>query len=280
MDPLLTSDELAAILKVDVVTIRRLVNRQEITAYRVGNEFRFTETELEQYLQRQRLPAKGERSEPNGFQGFMRRLMGKPTGGHDRFERFTRRARNVLALAQKEAVGLNHNYIGTEHLLLGLIKEDGGIAGRVLHEQGVSLEQVHERITSIIGKGDKPSAGEGTLTPRSRKVIEYAVDEAKRLGHPFVGTEHILLGLIREGEGIAAHVLRDVLRTERLDSVREAVLRILDQEGVTAENIPPIPEEANSLLSEQEEALTCSVCSARCPTYFHYCFNCGVPFES
>ena len=279
MDPLLTSDELAAILKVDVVTIRRLVNRQEITAYRVGNEFRFTEAELEQYLQRQCLPAKGDRAEPVGFPGFMRRLMGKPTGEHDRFERFTRRARNVLALAQKEATGLKHNYIGTEHLLLALIKEAGGIAARTLREQGVSYEQVHERVVSIIGRGDNTVSGEIRLTPRSKKVIELAVDEARRLGHSFLGTEHLLLGLIREGEGIASHILRDVLHTEQLDALREAVLRNFGQENSAEDNVPEVPEEAKRLLDDQEESLTCSACSASCPTYFHYCFNCGAPFE-
>lgn len=279
MDPLLTSDELAAILKVDVVTIRRLVNRQEITAYRVGNEFRFTETELEQYLQRQRLPAKGERAEPVGFPGFLHKLMGKPDG-NDRFDRFTRRARNVLTLAQKEAVSLKHNYIGTEHLLLGLIKEEGGIAARTLREQGVNYEQVHEPVANIIGRGDKMVFGEIHVTPRTKKVIELAVDEARLLGHSFLGTEHLLLGLIREGEGLGVHVLRDVLHTEQLDALREAVLRKMGQAGATDENVSEVPEEAKTLLGDQEEALTCPVCSARCPTYFHYCFNCGAPFES
>src|SRR5260221_9238838 len=121
----------------------------------------------------------------------------------DRFDKFTERARKVLRLAQEEAQRFQHNYIGTEHLLLGLVREDEGVAAKVLHNLGVDLQKVRSSVEDIIGRGDRIVLGEIGLTPRAKQVIELAVDEARRMNHHYIGTEHLLLGLIREGEGIA-----------------------------------------------------------------------------
>jgi len=122
-------------------------------------------------------------------------------------ERFTERARKALLYAQEEAQRFNHNYIGTEHILIGLVREGEGTAAQVLAGMGVDLDRVRGAVEFIIGRGDRLMLGEAGLTPRAKKVLEYAVDEARRLGHHYVGTEHLLLGLVREREGIAAGVL-------------------------------------------------------------------------
>src|SRR5437660_1495424 len=145
----------------------------------------------------------------------------------DRFDKFTERARRVLTLAQEEAQRFNHNYIGTEHLLLGLVREGDGVAAKVLANLGVELNKVRSAVEFIIGRGDRAVMGEIGLTPRAKKVIELAVDEARRLGHHYIGTEHLLLGLVREGEGIAAGVLESL--GVSLDKVRAEVTRILSQ---------------------------------------------------
>src|SRR5258707_6889140 len=125
----------------------------------------------------------------------------------DRFDKFTERARKVLRLAQEEAQRFQHNYIGTEHLLLGLVREDEGVAAKVLHNLGVDLQKVRSSVEDIIGRGDRIVLGEIGLTPRAKQVIELSVDEARRMNHHYIGKEHLLLGLIREGEGIAVGVL-------------------------------------------------------------------------
>src|SRR5918992_603774 len=145
----------------------------------------------------------------------------------DRFEKFTDRARKVLTLAQDEAQRFNHNYIGTEHLLLGLVSEGEGVAARVLENMNVELAKVRTAVEFIIGRGDRPVVGEVGLTPRAKRVIELAIDEARRLGHNYIGTEHLLLGLVREGEGIAAGVLESL--GVNLDKVRHEVIRVLSQ---------------------------------------------------
>src|SRR5262249_58847625 len=144
----------------------------------------------------------------------------------DRFDKFTEHARRVLTLAQEEAQRFNHNYIGTEHLL-GLVREGDGVAAKVLANLGVELNKVRSAVEFIIGRGDRAVMGEIGLTPRAKKVIELAVDEARRLGHHYIGTEHLLLGLVREGEGIAAGVLESL--GVSLDKVRAEVTRILSQ---------------------------------------------------
>jgi hypothetical protein len=145
----------------------------------------------------------------------------------DRFDKFTERARKVLRLAQEEAQRFNHNYIGTEHLLLGLVREGEGVAAKVLNNLGVELSNVRSSVELIIGRGDRIVLGEIGLTPRAKKVIELAVDEARRLNHHYIGTEHILLGLLREGEGIAAGVLKDLGLS--LEKIRTQTIQILSQ---------------------------------------------------
>jgi len=144
-----------------------------------------------------------------------------------RFEKFTERARRVLTIAQEEAQHFNHNYIGTEHILLGLIREEGGVAARVLANLGVGLTKVRSAVEFIIGRGEKPSSGETGLTPRAKRVIELAIDEARHLSHNYIGTEHLLLGLLREGEGIAASVLDSFGIT--LERARAETVHILSQ---------------------------------------------------
>ncbi len=145
------------------------------------------------------------------------------------FDRFTERARKVLTLAQEEAQRFNHNYIGTEHLLLGLVREGDGVAAKVLSNLGVELPKVRSAVEFIIGRGERQVSGDIGLTPRAKKVIELAVDEARRLGHHYIGTEHLLLGLIREGEGIAAGVLESL--GVNLEKVRTEVIKVLTQTG-------------------------------------------------
>lgn len=153
--------------------------------------------------------------------------------GRDRFDRFTERARRVLSLAQEEAQRFQHNYIGTEHLLLGLIREGEGVGARVLRNMGVDLADVRQSVEKIIGRGDRVVlGGEIGLTPRAKKVMELAVDEARRMEHHYIGTEHLLLGLVREGEGIAAGVLENL--GVDLERVRREVLSELGRSSTSA----------------------------------------------
>lgn len=195
----------------------------------------------------------------------------------DRFDKFTERARKVLSLAQEEAQRFQHNYIGTEHLLLGLVREGDGVAAKVLGKLGVELVKVRESVEFIIGRGDRIVLGEIGLTPRAKKVIELAVDEARRMNHHYIGTEHLLLGLLREGEGIGAGVLESL--GVRLEIARRETISVLSGSRSTIQAIPRtppiVPAEAASLVAEGDPALTCRYCGARSPVYFHYCFNCG-----
>jgi ATP-dependent Clp protease ATP-binding subunit ClpA len=173
------------------------------------------------------------------------------------FNRFTDRSKRVLALAQDEAIRFNHNYIGTEHLLLGLVREGEGVAARVLNAMGVELSTVRKTLEFTVGRGESTtSPSEITLSPRTKKVIELANDEASRLGHSHVGTEHLLLGLVREGEGIASGMLESLGLS--LDRVRYQVIATLGQPQMhsgpqSRPAVPPIPierlsEEARRLL--------------------------------
>src|SRR5213076_684874 len=141
------------------------------------------------------------------------------------FERFTDRARRVVVLAQEEARMLNHNYIGTEHILLGLIHEGEGVAAKSLESLGIALEGVRSQVEEIIGQGQQAPSGHIPFTPRAKKVLELSLREALQLGHNYIGTEHILLGLIREGEGVAAQVL--VKLGADLSRVRQQVIQLL-----------------------------------------------------
>jgi len=144
-----------------------------------------------------------------------------------RFEKFSERARRVLTLAQEEAQHLNHSYIDTEHILLGLAREEEGVAAKVLSNLGVGLSKVRAAVGFVIGRGEKPSSGETGLTPRAKRVIELAIDEARHLGHNYIGTEHLLLGLLREGEGVAADILDSLGIT--LERVRAETIRVLTE---------------------------------------------------
>ena len=154
-------------------------------------------------------------------------------GSAAKFDKFTERAKRVLTLADEEARRFRHNYIGTEHLLLGLIRESGGVGAKVLANLGVRLEAVRPAVEHIIGRGDTDVTGPIRLTPRSKKVLELAVGEAHRLNHHYIGTEHLLLGLVKEGSGVAAGVLESI-GVKDLERVRAEVLRIL--------NSPPAQE--------------------------------------
>ncbi len=160
----------------------------------------------------------------------------------DRFNKFTERARRVLSLAQEEARRLQHNFIGTEHLLLGLVREGDGVAAKVLSNLGVELGKVREAVESIVGRGNSPDDGPVGLTPRAKKVIELAVDEARRLQHNFIGTEHLLLGILREGEGIAAEILQSM--NVNLDRLRTQTIQLLSR------------VEARSTFGHQQETQT------------------------
>ena len=291
MEQFMTSEEIAELLHVDPVTIRRLVNKGELSAYRIGADYRFAPSDLQHYLQRQRITAhaqkEAEMHSVNPLNQFSQLLKKITQGKHttpaellNRFDRFTKRSRHVLTLAQEEAQRLQHNYIGTEHLLLGLLDEGEGIAARVLKNLGVEIDRTRQSIEAIIGQGDQVAIGEVGLTPRVKKVIELAADEARQLNHKFIGTEHLLLGIIREGQGIAAKVLEGL--GLQLEQIRAETMRILNQyqdgqEGVPSTEIQPVPTEAASLLAEGQTGLSCTTCGARSPGYFRYCFNCGRP---
>jgi ATP-dependent Clp protease ATP-binding subunit ClpC len=145
------------------------------------------------------------------------------------FERFTDRARRVVVLAQEEARLLNHNYIGTEHILLGLVREGEGVAAQALTSMSIELDAVRGKVEEIIGQGQAAPTGHIPFTPRAKKVLELSLREALQLGHNYIGTEHILLGLLREGEGVAAQVLQTL--GAELDRVRQAVIRLLGEKG-------------------------------------------------
>jgi ATP-dependent Clp protease ATP-binding subunit ClpC len=140
------------------------------------------------------------------------------------FERFTDRGRRVVVLAQEEARALDHSYIGTEHILLALIRESDGVAAKVLESAGISLETVRQRVEEIIGRGQHAPAGQIPLTPPARKVIELALSESRVLDHHYIGTEHLLLGLIREGDGVAARVLAQF--GADLNQMRQQVIQL------------------------------------------------------
>src|SRR5919112_1989498 len=141
------------------------------------------------------------------------------------FERFTERARQVVVLAQDEARALKHNYIGTEHILLGLLREEEGLAARVLESLDITVEEVRAQVVRIVGQGDEVTTGQIPFTPRAKRVLELTLREAVFLGHNHIGTEHILLGLVREGEGVAARVLLDF--DADAERIRNQIIRML-----------------------------------------------------
>ena len=146
------------------------------------------------------------------------------------FERFTERAKQVVVLAQDEARALRHNYIGTEHILLGLLREEEGLAARVLESLDITVEEVRAQVARIIGPGDEPIiSGQIPFTPRAKKVLELSLREALSLKHNNIGTEHILLGLVRENEGVAARILLDF--DADAEKIRNEIMRVLSGPG-------------------------------------------------
>lgn len=144
------------------------------------------------------------------------------------FERFTDRARLVVVRAQEEARTLDHDHVGPEHLLLGLVHESiGGVAGKALESLGIGLEAVRHRVEAVIGRGEEAPSGHVPFTPQAKEVLRLSLDEAVQLGHHYVGTEHILLGVIRGGDGVAARALTGL--GADLDGTREQVIRLLDE---------------------------------------------------
>lgn len=162
-----------------------------------------------------------------------------------KIDRFNQRARRVLQLANDEAERLSHNYIGTEHLLLGIVKEENGIAGRVLRELGAKPDRVAEVVERMTGAGRRAPASKLDLTPRTKQVLEFAVEEARKLSHAYIGTEHLLLGLIRQGDGVAIDVLRQLGLTP--DRIRRETMRAIQQEQ------PDVAKSAATLMGQKKE---------------------------
>jgi ATP-dependent Clp protease ATP-binding subunit ClpC len=149
------------------------------------------------------------------------------------FERFSEQARQVVVLAQEEARTLKHNYIGTEHILLGLVREQEGVAARVLESLDITLERVRAQVVRLVGSGDEFTQGQIPFTPRAKRVLELALREAVSLNHRYIGTEHILLGLVRENEGVGARVLLDFDADS--EKIRDEVVRLLPEAATTGE---------------------------------------------
>jgi ATP-dependent Clp protease ATP-binding subunit ClpC len=145
------------------------------------------------------------------------------------FERFTERSRQVVVLAQDEARALKHNYIGTEHILLGLLREEEGLAARVLESLDITVEEVRAHVARIVGQGDEVTTGQIPFTPRAKKVLELSLREALQLGHNYIGTEHVLLGVVRENEGVASRILLDF--GADAETVRNEIIRMLSGPG-------------------------------------------------
>ncbi len=189
MERLMTTEEVADLLRLDVVTVRRLVARGELTAYRIAGEYRFTPSGVENFVESQRIG------------------VGKvPT---NQFDKFTQRARTVLSLANEEARRYNHSGIGTEHVLLAIMSEGEGIAAKVLDQLQMQQGEVRKQIEALHPAGEQAVDGQIGVTPRGKDSIELAVQEARLLNHHYLGTEHLLLGLLREEEGIGGQVLRN-----------------------------------------------------------------------
>jgi excisionase family DNA binding protein len=300
----LALDEVAYILSLDRTTVAKYLREKTLYGFQIGREWLVPEDELRNYIRSltegsprgRGARQSAEYGQSSSHRGLLERMRDDlPLVGRrqqraeqhevsrDKFDRFTGRARHVLTLAQDEAQRLNHNYIGTEHLLLGLVREGEGVAAKVLANLGVELHVVRIAVESIIKAGDAPVTGEVGLTPRCKKVIELAVDEARRLGHKYVGTEHLLLGLVREGDGIAAGVLESM--NLQLEKIRLETGRVLGevssrQGAADPAYAQPVPPEASELVAGDQDARTCAVCAARSPVYFRFCFNCGAPLES
>jgi excisionase family DNA binding protein len=212
MERLLTTEEVADLLRIDVVTVRRLVTRGELSAYRIAGEYRFSPTGVESFVESQRVQVS--------------------LGPKSQFDKFTDRGRIVLSLANEEARLYNHDDIGPEHLLLALMREVDGIAAKALDQLHVPPDEVRAQIEVQHPAGEHLVGGNLLgLTPQGKESIELAVQEARAFGHHYIGTEHMLLGLLRQQDSIATQSLRKFGVTH--EKVRELVKQILtpDQTG-------------------------------------------------
>lgn len=223
MEPLLTTDEVATHLRVDVVTVRRLVARGELSAYRIGGEYRFAQGDLLAYLRRQRRPARAADPAPPVVPPLLR--------AQD-IERltplFTRRARRCLALACEEAQAAGHGYLGTEHLLLGLLREEASAAARALAETGITLHAAREALAAadeLPERAGASSPGELAATEAVREALHHALAQSGTWEHSYVGTEHVLYGLTRAA-GANSTLVLELLGTAP-DMVEVEVLRLL-----------------------------------------------------
>ena len=211
MESLLTTEDVAEFFRVDVVTVRRMISKGELTAYRVGSEFRLSRDDVDRYLELHRLPAK---TEVDGLLTNLTRRLRKVTPAaslSEVFEHFTKRAQAVLVLAQEEADRLHHAYIGTEHVLLGILAEGEGVGAKLLTEVGCDLNTLRRAVLDTVGRGpsDDHTPGKMPVTPRLKQVLEFAGEEARCFDHAYVGTEHLVLGLLREGDGVAGRLLAE-----------------------------------------------------------------------
>ena len=206
MERLLTTEDVAELLRIDPVTVRRLIGRGELTAYRIAGEYRFISADLEKFVESQRVAVN---------------ITAKNQFG----DKFTDQARKVLALASEEARRYNHTGVGTEHVLLALMSEGEGIAAKALAQLQVQEDEIRQRIETLHPEEHDHPVAEGMIgiTSQTKASIEWAVQEARGLDHHYLGTEHLLLGLLREEEGLGGQVLRqsDVTLEKTRDLVRQ-----------------------------------------------------------
>ncbi|EFH82821.1 helix-turn-helix domain-containing protein [Ktedonobacter racemifer] len=223
MEQLMTTEEVAELLRIEPVTVRRLVTRGELTAYRIAGEYRFKEEDVERFVESQRI------------------IVSMAPGPNHPMAKFTERARKVLSLANEEAHRYRHAGMGPEHILLGLMSEGGGIGARVLTQLQVQPDEVRAEIEVLRPKGKAAVAeGELGLTQQGKASLELAVQEARSLGHHYVGTEHLLLGILREEtEDLASQVLLTASGVT-LDKAREQVKQLLaSEQSTSASSIKP-----------------------------------------
>src|SRR5260370_27632559 len=231
MEQLMTSEEVAELLQVDPVTIRHLVNKGELSAYGIGDDYRFAPSDLADYLQRQHVSARArDESKTDPFMHLLLRVIQHPTPTElvVQFDyRFTKLARHVLTLAEEEARRFHHHELGTEHLLLGLVRQREGVALHMLSNLSIEEHQVRRALVALITRGDQSVADEVGLSPRAKMVLILAMEEARRSNRRLIGTQHLLLGLIRERDGMGGAVLETLgllgqVRTETIFALRES----------------------------------------------------------
>lgn len=215
MQHLLTTEEVADFLRIDPVTVRRLVTRGELVAYRIAGEYRFTLADVEQFVQSQRV------------------IVSTLPGPNHPMAKFTERARKVLGLANEEASRYHHGGVGPEHLLLAIMDEGEGIGARTLHQFQVQPERVREEVEALHPAEERPEgSGQIGMTTQGKESIELAVQEAQFLGHHYLGTEHLLLGLLHQEEGLACQILLAAGVT--LDQAREMVKQLLKEHTLSS----------------------------------------------